>query len=414
MGRLFILSLVMNMVTTATAGAHDSDPVVGICSGSKEFYKDMSCCGGRADLQSVCMSKEITPAEMAYVPPLPAIVPGKKPKILLGYDMWSPYVYINDAGDLTGFGPEFIKLMQKSTHPTCSWMDIRMVQDVWARCWNDLRGEGSTIHPGNPWNTDTMGAGPNYGLYHGGITYTHLKGVRPRMGEFSYAITKASAQPSGVLVKLDANGKPMVSPKSDLAGMKIIDVANYAPTIDTFALVQNWCNDGALFSTNVEFISPPQDGNRAAMKLFKERSDVYLMYVYSDQAYDCAGASFKNDCAGWEGLGTEYAYIHTGLDPNINGTTISFHKMNSGVNEALNPCIQAVMETRDYKNLCNTPERPPVQMSTNMRKCFPNSYWTAEEIAANPAHAWHSKQHQRTDSLSCKDGYCRCSEVPSQ
>jgi len=412
-----MLSLVVNMVAMATAANHGDDPVVGICSGSKQFYKDMSCCGGKADLQSVCMSKEIEPADKVYVPPLPAVMPASlmsgKPKVLLGYDMWSPYVYINDAGDLTGFGPEFIKLMQKSTHPSCNWLEITLVQDVWARCWNDLTGSEGTIHPGNPWNQGVMGDGPTYGLFHGGITYTHEKGLRDRMGSFSYAITKPSAQTSGILCKLDANGKPKVSPKSNLAGLKIVDVANYAPTIGAFATVQNWCDSGSYFATDVQFISPSLDGNKAAMNEFKTRTDVDLMFVYADQAYDCAGANFKDDCEGWEGLGTQFAYIHTGLTPNINGTTISFHKKNSGLNDVLNPCIQATMETKEYHTLCKTPLRPPNQMSTNMASCYPNSYWTSEEIAANPVNAWHKKQHERTDSLTCKDGYCTCSELPA-
>jgi hypothetical protein len=391
----------------------DMEPAVEMCTATKAMYKDSACCGGKANMQSVCMSKEIEPAEKAKVPEIAGIMPGPKLKINLAYDMWSPYVYIHDTtGELTGFGPEFIKLMQSDPSPACSALDITMVQDVWSRMWNDLRG-GESIHPGNPWNTDILGDGVNYGLYHAGITYTHLKGVRPRMGDFSYAITKASAQPAGILVKLNTDGTPMVSPTSDLAGMKIVDVANYAPTIDTFKDVQNWCNGGTLFSTDIEFISPPRDGNAAAMKVFRERSDVMLMYVYADQAYDCAGAAFTGDCVGWEGLGTEFAYIHTGLDPNINGTTVAFGKKNSGLMEAINPCIQAVMQTQEYYTLCNSPERPPLQMSTNMAKCFPNAFWSEAELASADPLEWHYKQHERVDALTCKDGYCTCSELPS-
>ena len=78
------------------------------------------------------------------------------------------------------------------------------------------------------------------------MTYTHLKGVRQRMGEFTNAITMASTQSAGLIVKLQ-DGKPVVSPLSDLSGEKIIDVAGYAPTTDTLELVENHCVEGGVF-----------------------------------------------------------------------------------------------------------------------------------------------------------------------
>ena len=89
-------------------------------------------------------------------------------------------------------------------------------------------------------------AAVNNGIYHGGMTYTHLKGVRQRMGEFTNAITMASTQSAGLIVKLQ-DGKPVVSPLSDLSGEKIIDVAGYAPTTDTLELVENHCVEGGVF-----------------------------------------------------------------------------------------------------------------------------------------------------------------------
>ena len=89
-------------------------------------------------------------------------------------------------------------------------------------------------------------AAVNNGIYHGGMTYTHLKGVRQRMGEFTNAITMASTQSAGLIVKLK-DGKPVVSPLSDLSGEKIIDVAGYAPTTDTLELVENHCVEGGVF-----------------------------------------------------------------------------------------------------------------------------------------------------------------------
>lgn len=166
-----------------------------------------------------------------------------------------------------------------------------------------------------------------------------------------------------------------------------------------------------FFATDVQFITPSEGGNKAAMSEFKTRTDTDLMFVYADQAYDCAGASFTGDCVGWEGLGTDFAYIHMGLNPSLNGTTISFHKKNSGLSEVLNPCVQATMESKEYHTLCKAPLRPPNQMDTNMASCYANSHWTQDEISAIQPHAWHNKQSERTDSLTCADGYCTCSEL---
>ena len=89
-----------------------------------------------------------------------------------------------------------------------------MVQDQWGRMWHDLEDDVK------------LGDGVNFGLYHAGMTYTHLKGVRPRMGDFSYAITQPASQAVGLLVKLDAAGKPLVDPYSDLAGETIVESAS--------------------------------------------------------------------------------------------------------------------------------------------------------------------------------------------
>lgn len=373
------------------------------CADLRKLYKGSECCGTPSKV--VDTSGIGGPGMMVGSPPLAGILPGTtKAKINLGYDIWSPYVYIDDTtGEPTGFGPEFVKLMQKSSNEACAKLDISMVQDGWERMWSD------TGMPGSDGKGAKLGDGSNYGLYHGGMTYTHLKGLRPRMGHFSYAITMPSSQPSGLIVKLK-DGKPMFSGTSDLNGATIVDVAGYAPTPDTFANVQNWCQGGAFFSKNVTFVAPSDIGNKAAMKVFKERADVQLMYVYGDQADDCAGTNFAGDCEGWEGLGTEYAYLHIGLSPNVNGTTICYGKKNSGVYELVNPCIQAVMETKDYRDLCNAPLRPPDQMSTNMAACYPNSFWTEEDYAKQTVGIYTKKQAERTDSKTCADGYCTCSE----
>ena len=78
------------------------------------------------------------------VPGLAGMMPSDKLKINLGYDLWSPYVYILN-GEPTGFGIEFVKLMQASSEPECQALDIEMVQDHWGRMWYD--GETSCTAP---------------------------------------------------------------------------------------------------------------------------------------------------------------------------------------------------------------------------------------------------------------------------
>jgi hypothetical protein len=367
-----------------------------------------------------------TPASMGSCPegmspPLANFMQStEKAKINLGYDIWSPYIYVDEGlasstGDITGFGIEFVKLMQQSDAPECKKLDIKMVQDQWDRMWYDHKSdtqEGGFEFLHARQRGSKLGDGVNYGIYHAGMTYTHLKGLRPRMGEFSNAITKPTAQPAGILVKLDSDGKPMVSPTSDLSGETIVDVVGYAPTTDTLSVVNNWCNGGTFFNADaVNWVYPTEEGNAAAMALFKS-SDAKLMYVYADQPNDCKGANFAadSDCNGWEGLGTEYALLHGGLSANINGTTIGFTKTNSGVSELLNPCIQSVMKTAEYYEICKAPLRPPDQMSNNLAVCYPNSYWSAEDMAAAEPTDLFFNQAERTPGGSCATGYCTCSE----
>ena len=135
-------------------------------------------------------------------------------------------------------------------------------------------------------------------------------------------------------------------------------------------------------------------------------------YVYSDQAYDCIGSGFTDDCVGWEGFGTEYAYLHMGMSTATNGTTIAYTKKNSGVADALNPCIQNVMQTQEYYELCKAPLRSPTDMGNNLAVCFPNSFWSADE-AAKPA-IYNTPHSLRDGSVAtCSGGYCQCGEMPA-
>ena len=96
------------------------------------------------------------------------------------------------------------------------------------------------------------------------------------------------------------------------------------------------------------------------------------MWVYADQAANCLAALDTPDCQGWEGLGTDYAYISTGLVSTPNGTTVAISKRNSGVAKFLDGCIQQAMETTAYKDMCET--------HGMLGDCFPNSHFDLSAI----------------------------------
>merc|ERR1719183_3166448 len=122
------------------------------------------------------------------------------------------------------------------------------------------------------------------------------------------------------------------------------------------------------------------------------------MWVYSDQAYTCTDALDTPDCAGWEGFGTEYAYIHQGQPFAANGTTISISKKGSGVAELLNPCIEKALKTEKYEKLCEEMEV--------YESCIPNEFFTnVKEIQYyNIPHSQRTGDQVKT----CADGSCPC------
>ena len=70
------------------------------------------------------------------------------------------------------------------------------------------------------------------------------------------------------------------------------------------------------------------------------------------------------------------------------------------------------MMTPEYHTIFTTPLRPPDQMDTNMAVCFPNEYWTADELAAaeQGIYAYNHGQRPVPAEYMCADGYCTCSE----
>ena len=107
-------------------------------------------------------------------------------------------------------------------------LDIIPVQTNWEDCWY----------------SNEIGRGLERGHYHGCMSYTHTKGVRNRYLEFTHAIIQKGA--AGILTRL-SNGEPIVTSKSDLDGVKIVDISGWAPTSDGIEFVRNDCT-GNMYS----------------------------------------------------------------------------------------------------------------------------------------------------------------------
>ena len=99
----------------------------------------------------------------------------------------------------------------------------------------------------------------------------------------------------------------------------------------------------------------------------------------------------------WEGFGTKYAYISTGLfDHAFNGTTLAIGKKGSGLAAVVNPCIDKFAATKAYYDLCVKYDM--------VGSCLPNSYFPADTSAPKP----YMKATKDQATTSCSDGYCGC------
>jgi len=256
------------------------------------------------------------------------------------------------------------------------------VQTAWDECWG----------------TGVIGEGIASGEFHGCMTYTHTVGTRPRHLDFSYGILSAN-KPAGILTLLGPDGKPTIDPTTDdLTGKKIVDVAGWAPTADGMALVTNKCTGNRY--TGMEILIPDTSGNDAAMAMLRN-GQADGMWVYADQAYNYRpgqpGVTADWDTALWTGFGSEFAYISTGmLAHSLNGTTLAMSKKGSGLNDILNPCLQAYMETESYHTIC--------AKHGFLSSCYPNSFFT---VADSTPSAYELPTDQQTGD--CSDGYCTCS-----
>jgi len=318
-------------------------------------------------------------------PPIPGMMPGRdRPKLILAQDInYPPYAYLGEADTdfgLTGIGHDFAHELTE----VCD-IDVVTVQTRWSDCWDG----------------DQIGRSLSAGEYHACMTFTHLRGARKRFLEFSDPILNLN-KPAGLLTRLD-NGVPVVNGLSDLAGKKIAEVTGWAPTPDTLALSTNKCT-GQPFE-GYEIISPVvppgANANDVSMRLLLN-GEVDALWIYADQAhlYQCTGdVSPDWNCSLWEGFGSKYAYVQTGMTTYaVGGTTLTMSKKGSGIPEIVNPCIQKFKETQSYYKLC---EKYGVVGS-----CFPNSYFPSESPQPK---VWEiTGVHLNT---TCEDGYCPCPDV---
>ena len=123
--------------------------------------------------------------------------------------------------------------------------------------------------------------------------------------------------------------------------------------------------------------------------------------VDADQAakYKNACDSDSNqtwDCTMWSRFGTDFAYVQTGIYDYMNsGTTLAISKKGSGLANTLNPCIEAFIKTKSYKDLCTKYGLEG--------DCFQNEFFDVKNEVKMP----YSKPANELNT-SCSDGYCPC------
>jgi len=258
----------------------------------------------------------------------------------------------------------------------------------------------------NCWKGNEPGQGLEGGWYHACATYTNQY-QRQWSLEFSDSFLNVN-KPAGILARLDDNGKPAISPSSsDLTGKKICDVAGWAPTIKTLAYSQNDCDGDKLF-TGYEVVIPEEDGPDASMKLLLD-GKCDGVYMYADMV-DSRVPAKCNGCA-WDAelyshLGKKYAWVHTGVNDHMaNGTTLTMSKKGSGVPELINPCIQKMMKTEKYYDIC--------KKYNLTSECYANEYFP-KDIHKHPYAMENDERMAKCNAegisevCQCSAGYCGC------
>jgi len=107
------------------------------------------------------------------------------------------------------------------------------------------------------------------------------------------------------------------------------------------------------------------------------------------------------NCTLWDGLGTTYAFVQTGMfEHEVAGTTLSISKIGSGVPDILNPCIQKFIQTEAYYNACDK--------WGLTEDCFRNDFFP--ENVTNATTGYYSIPTNEL-TTSCSDGYCACPAI---
>mmetsp|Transcript_72028 Transcript_72028/g.154183 ORF Transcript_72028/g.154183 Transcript_72028/m.154183 type:complete len:383 (+) Transcript_72028:88-1236(+) len=332
------------------------------------------------DITPSCPVQTQTPT---YPPELPGVLPGDKPKLLVGMDVdWPPYAFVDDFplgnGTLDGIGHDILYAMGAMCN-----IDVHVMQTSWGNCWGSSK----------------IGAGLQGGYFHACTTYTHTIGLRPRYMEFSDPILQHN-KPAGLITLLNS-GVPIVSPNDNLSGKKVADVTGWAPTADTLIASMNDCT-GQRFTNFTMVESSSTNPNDDAMQKLRDGT-VDAIWVYADQAYnyDCSkpGVTPTWSCPLWNGFGTDYAYIHTGIfEHTHNGTTLTMAKMGSGVKQLVDPCLKSFMQTEEYYTIC-------VKHGLN-GSCFPNSYFPTTSSSTK---IWEYATNEIPSGQGgCANGYCKC------
>ena len=129
--------------------------------------------------------------------------------------------------------------------------------------------------------------------------------------------------------------------------------------------------------------------------------ELSIQYIDADQAasYKAACDIDSNqewDCDLWSKFGTDFAYVQTGIyDYMESGTTLAISKKGSGLADTLNPCIEAFIKTKSYKDLCTKYDMEGA--------CFQNEFFDKSDKEVMP---YSLPTNELT--TSCSDGYCPC------
>jgi len=224
--------------------------------------------------------------------------------------------------------------------------------------------------------------------------------------DFSHSILEDN-KPAGILSLLE-NGVPKVSPDSDLSDLKVVDVNGWAPTKDGLAVSNNLCTQAKF--QGYEWVEPSSEtkemykneNDRALKTLLNGEADA--MFVYADQAfvYNCERDDEVDTaewaCDLWNGFGTNFAYIQTGMfQTAFNGTTLTMSKHGSGLPAIVNPCIDKFLKTKEYYEICKKHEF--------VSQCYKNEFFPFSENPVTPP--WSLPTSEQMNG--CSSGYCGCS-----